>query len=101
MAHLLFPERVEAADLKEYYYGDMRPIWWLGAVAVVAATSFRPLIFGQSLFAPENATSFLIFLGFVLLSRSRRLVLHAVAVLAILVLLVLDILHWAFVIGAS
>jgi hypothetical protein len=101
MSHLLFPERLEGADLREYYYGDMRPIWWLGAVAVAAATSFRPLIFGQSFFAPDNATSFLIFLGFILLFRSRRKVLHAVVMPAILLLLVLDIFHWTFVIGAG
>ncbi|MFC1575101.1 hypothetical protein ACFL5A_00440 [Gemmatimonadota bacterium] len=101
MAHLLFPERLEGANLREYYYGGMRPIWWLGGVAVVAATSFRPLIFGQALFAPDNASSFLTFLGFVLLFRSRREVIHGVVVPAVLLLLVLDILHWTFVIGAG
>lgn len=101
MAHLLFPERLEGADLRAYYYGGMRPIWWLGAVGVVAATSFRPLIFGNPLLTADNATSFLIFLGFILLFRSRRRVLHAVVVPALLLLLIWDILHWTFVIGTG
>jgi hypothetical protein len=99
MAHLLFPERLEEVDLREYYYGGMRPIWWLGAVAVVVATSFRPLTFGEPLFSADNATSFPIFVGFLLLFRSKRQALHAVLVPLVLLLLLLDILHWRSVIG--
>jgi hypothetical protein len=99
MAHLLFPERLEGSDLREYHYGPMRPIWWLGAVAVVVATSFRPLAFGEPFFSAENATSFPIFLSFILLFRSKREALHAFLVPLLLLLLLLDILHWSSVIG--
>src|SRR5262245_18554938 len=32
MAHLVFPERMEGVNLREYYYGVMRPVWALAAV---------------------------------------------------------------------
>jgi hypothetical protein len=99
MAHLLFPERLEGSDLRAYYYGAMRPIWWLGAVTVVVATSFRPLAFGEPLFSADNATSFPLFVSFILLFRSRREALHAVLVPLFLLLLLVDIFHWRSVIG--
>jgi len=100
VAHLLFPEPMQGANLREYYHGVMRPIWWLAAVTVVLATIFRPLIFGSNLFSPDNATSFLLFFGFIALAISRRAVLHAILVPVILLLVLLDIFQWNFVIGS-
>jgi hypothetical protein len=99
IAHLLFPEPVEGSNFRHYYHGAMRPIWWLGAIAVVMATAFRPLVFGQPLFLADNATSFLLFLGFIILARSKRETLHAVLVPVFLLLILVDILQWTFVIG--
>ena len=101
MAHLLFPERLEGSNLQEYYYGEMRPFWWLGAFAVVAATSFRPLVFGHTIFTADNATSLLIFVSFVLLFCLKRKIVHAVLVPVILLLLLLDVFRWTFIIGGG
>ena len=86
IAHLLFPEPVQGANLRDYYYGAMRPVWWLGALTVVLATIFRPLVFGESLLTPENATSFLFFFGFITLAISIRQILHSILVPAIMFL---------------
>ena len=101
IAHLLFPEPMQGANFREYYHGAMRPIWWLATFAVVLATLFRPLIFGSDLVSPDNATSFLLFFGFIVLAISRRAVLHAILVPVILLLVLLDIFQWNFVISPS
>ncbi len=101
IAHLLFPEPMQGANLREYYYGAMRPIWWLGAVTVVLATLFRPLIFDSDLLSPDNATSFLFFFGFIALATTKRPILHAIILPASLLLIILDIFQWNFVIGSN
>jgi hypothetical protein len=100
-AHLLFPEPMRGANVREYYYGAMRPIWWLAALTVALATLFRPLIIGTNLWSLENATSFVFFFGFMVLAVARRSILHAIIVPGFLLLLLLDILQWSFVIGAG
>ena len=101
IAHLLFPEPVQGANLREYYYGAMRPIWWLDAVTVVLATLFRPLIFDIDLLSSDNATSFFFFFGFIALAISRRPILHAIVLPASLLLIILDIFQGTFLIGPS
>lgn len=99
IAHLLFPEPMPGANLREYYYGVMRPVWWLGALTVVLATLFRPLIFDAALLSPDNATSFLFFIGFIVLATSTRPQIHSILVPTSLLLILLDILQWTFAIG--
>ncbi len=99
MAHLAFPEPVKGTRFEDYYYGEMRPLWILGAVAVTTSTLFRPVIFGSTLISASNATSFLGLVGFVALYASSRRRLHGILVSLFLVLLLTDILWWAGVIG--
>ena len=101
IAHLLFPEPMQGANVREYYYGAMRPVWWLAAVTVVLATLFRPLIFGFDLLAPDNATSFLFFFGFIALAISKRPILHAILVPVFLLLILLDIFRGTFDLGPT
>jgi len=99
IAHLLFPEPMQGAKFREYYYGAMRPFWWLAVLTVVMATLFRPLIFDSALLTPDNATSFLFLFLFTALAISRRSILHAVLVPTILILILLDIFQWSSAIG--
>jgi hypothetical protein len=101
IAHLLFPEPMQGANLREYYNGAMRPVWWLAALTVVLATLFRPLIFGSSLLSLDNATSFVLLFGIITLAISKRSVLHAFLVPAILLLVLLDIFQWTLVIASN
>lgn len=101
IAHLIFPEPMPGANLRDYYYGPMRPVWWLGAITVCLATLFRPLIFDEALVSASNATSLLFFFGFIALALSRRSELHAILMPIFLVLLIFDIFQWSFVIGSS
>jgi len=101
IAHLLLPEPMQGANLREYDHGAMRPIWWLAALTVVLATLFRPLVFGSDVLSPDNATSFLMFFGFIALAISKRPVIHAVVVPVFLLLVLSDIFQWTFVIGSS
>jgi len=101
MAHLVFPEPVQGVSLREYYYGAMRPIWWLGALTVAMATLFRPLVLNQDLLATGNATSFVLFFGLIFLATSKNRILHAVFVPVFLLLILLDVLLVSFSIGQS
>jgi hypothetical protein len=90
---------MQGAQLRDYYFGIMRPVWWLAAVAVIASTIFRPVIFGDDLFTAENATSFILLVGFIVLGTSRRPIVHTVLVPLFALLVVLDILQWSFSVG--
>jgi hypothetical protein len=99
IAHLLFPEPVPGANIREYYYGAMRPIWWLAFLAVLFATLFRPLVLKYDLFTVDNATSFIAFIGFIVLAISPNRVLHALLVPILLLTTLLDVLLITFTIG--
>jgi hypothetical protein len=99
IAHLLFPEPMHRADIREYYDGAMRPVWWLAALTVALATLFRPTIIGSNLWSLDNATSFVFFFAFIALALVRRSTFHAILVPIVLLLLLVDILQWSFVIG--
>lgn len=94
VAHLIFPEPIEGVDIREYYYGPMRSMWWLAVMITVASTLFRPVAFGSELVTWDNATSIFLFAGFVALASSRSTVLHSVLVPTFLVLLLWDIIRW-------
>ena len=101
IAHLLFPEPVRGANIREYYFGEMRPVWWLGAMTVVLATLFRPLIFGSDLLTPDNAISLLFLFQFVALAISTRPLVHSILVPVFLFFVLVDIFQWSFVIGGD
>jgi hypothetical protein len=97
IAHLLFPQT--EADVEQYYFGPMRPVWLLGAIAIVGATSFRPLVFGDQLLKLDNATSLLGLVVFAVLLLSPRRTTHAVVVPLMLGALLWDVLRWTPVIA--
>ena len=99
ISHLLFPEHMREADLRAYYVGAMRPVWWLAALTVMLSTSFRPLVFDIPLFMADNATSFVLFPGFIAMALSTRPLVHSIFVPVFLMLLLLDIFQWSFAIG--
>jgi hypothetical protein len=97
IAHLLFPQT--EADVEQYYFGPMRPVWLLGAIAIVGSTSFRPLVFGDQLLKLDNATSLLGLVVFAVLLLSPRRTTHAVVVPLMLGALLWDVLRWTPVIA--
>ena len=99
ISHLLFPEAAQETDVEPYYYGPMRPVWVLGAIAIIGSTSLRPIIFGAQLFALENATSLLGLGVFAVLLWSPRRTAHAFIVPVMLAALLWDVLRWSPVIG--
>ena len=98
IAHLLFPEPVDSADFRDYYYDEMRPVFWLGAATIVVATGLRPIIDGGELIRMDNATSLIGLAGFTAMALSKNKTLHAVLIPLFLLFLFVDILQFAFVI---
>ena len=99
ITHLLFPRPMRDADIRDYYYGAMRPVWWLAVATVSLATLFRPIVTGDILFRVDNATSFFSFAGFVILALSKNRILHAILVPLFLAGILWDVLALSFEIG--
>jgi hypothetical protein len=99
ISHLLFPEAAQKTDVETYYYGPMRPVWVLGALAIIGSTSLRPIIFGAQFFVLQNATSLLGLVVFAVLLWSSRRIAHAIIVPVMLASLLWDVLRWSPVIG--
>jgi hypothetical protein len=96
IAYLLFPQPIRGASVRNYYYGAMRPIWWLGVFTVTTATLFRPVVLGDALITVDNATSFLGFIGFIVLGLSTNKMLHSVLVPIFLGSIVWDVVALSF-----
>ena len=96
IAYLLFPQPVKGANFREYYYGPMRPVWWIAVLTVTLATLFRPIVFGDDLFTIDNASSFIGFVGFTILGLSKNRILHAILVPALFAAILWDILAMSF-----
>ncbi len=94
IAHLVFPERGQGTQFREYYYDQMRPIWWLAILSTVSSMLFRPISFGSSLVDMHNATSVIFIAGFVALAMSRNVILHSILVPIFLLLLIGDVVIW-------
>ena len=96
IAHLLFPDDIRQTTMRDYYYGEMRPVWLLICGAVVIGTLFRPLAFGEDLLHPDNATSILALTGCLVLAFTTRPAVHAVVGPLLLISLVYDIFRFSF-----
>ena len=101
IAHLIFPEPIQNSNFKEYYYGRMRPIWWLAVLTTVSSSLFRPLAFGSELVSMDNAVSAFMLVGFLCLAVSRNAVLHTTLVPTFLLLLLWDVIRWHPVISLT
>ena len=99
ISHLLFPDPTTEVDIEAYYYGSMRPIWALGIFAIVGSTSFRPIVFGGTIFTLNNATSFLGLIAFAALMYTSRRRIHEFTLPIVLTALLYDVLWWTPVIG--
>ena len=92
IAHLLYPEPIRGANFRTYYYTEMRPAWWIACATVLVASSFRPLIIGETLFALHNLTSFAGLAIFIVLGLTRNPTVHAILTPAILGSILADVL---------
>lgn len=92
ISHLIFPDQIVTVDFRAYYYNEMQPILWIGVCTVITSVTFRPLIFGETLFALDNLSSFVLIAIFVSLSFSRNAIYHGVMVILVLLGLMFDVL---------
>jgi len=92
IAHLLYPEDMEGADLKALYFDETKFIATLGALTVFIATVFRPIAFDAPLFTQDNLSSALLLLAFLIIAFSKNVKLHSVIVPLVFIALAADIL---------
>lgn len=92
IAHLLFPEKIENADLKTHYFSIAKRSWGIAAMVVIVSTLFRPVAFGEQLLDMDNAASLFLVLIFLALSISKNNRLSEFLVPVIFSAVVLDIL---------
>ncbi len=99
MAYILFPERNEHAALDDYYLERARLLWPLAGLTVILGTLFRPLAFGDPLWVMDNVSGIPILLVCVVLTVSRRRIVHQVLVPVVLLSALLDTLVFSPTIG--
>lgn len=95
ISHLIFPSKIEGADMKKFYFSNSRLIWGLAAFTVIVATLFRPLAFGVTLFDPSNIASLFLLVIFLGLAFSKNKLAHALGPPIILAAMLLDILYFS------
>ena len=101
IAHLLFPEHVRGADLRAYYYGEMRSVWWLGIATILLAMTFWSVAVGHRVFVADNLSTWVGLGSFIVLAMSKRPLLHAVLVPLFLVLAIWDVVEFSFVVSGD
>ena len=100
IAHLLFPEHVRGADLRAYYYGEMRAVWWIGIVTILIAMTFWPVAVGHPVFVVDNLSTLVGLVSFLILGVSQRPSLHATLVPLFFLLAVWDVVEFSFVVSS-
>jgi hypothetical protein len=94
-SHLIFPTKIEGANLEKYYFLNSRLIWGLASFTVIVSTLFRPLAFGANLFDPSNIASVFLLMIFIGLAITKNKMTHTLGTLIILGTLLLDILYFS------
>jgi len=98
ISHLLFPEKIEGADLKEHYFAIMKKTWIIGSLVVISATLFRPVAFGLPLWDMNNLSSLFTLLIFLILAFSKNQRTSEVLAPILFVVMMADILVFSLTI---
>jgi hypothetical protein len=91
-SHLLFPDTVANVDFRQHYERISSATWLTASVAVIAASTFRAVSFGEALIDPGNASSLLLLIMFVTLAIFKSRKLHEWMFPVMMLSVVLDIL---------
>ncbi len=99
IAHVMFPEHEQTANLEDYYFERARLIWVLASLTVVVGTLFRPLAFDMPLWVIDNASAIPTVAVCAILGVFRARWLHRVLVPIGLLIVLLDTLAISYTIG--
>ena len=99
IAHILFPEKGQYADLGQYYFQRTRLIWSLSALTVVVGVLFRPLAFDMPLFVGDNLSSAPSLVACILLATVNNRTFHTVMVPLVLLTVLADTLFISYFIS--
>lgn len=98
-SHIIWPTEFGDCDLEKHYNRNSRKLWTIVAIAVVVATLFRPVMFGDKLFISDNISSLLILIVAVALAIWRNKVLHSILSSAVLISIIVDTMFFNFLIS--
>lgn len=99
IAHMLFPDREDVENLDDYYFARASLLWPLAGLTVIVGTLFRPVVFGQPLWAIDNASAVPILAVCVLLSITKRRLVHRILIPVVLLSVLLDTITFSHSIG--
>ena len=99
MAYILFPEQDEHTALDQYYFERSRLLWPLGGLTVIVGTLFRPIAFGDSLWAIDHASGIPILIICAILTLTKNRIAHRILVPVVLASVLLDTLTFSHSIG--
>ena len=92
IAHLLFLEPAEEADLREYYYRQAPLLWGLVVAVTIVGNLVRPLVWGYPVLEASNLAGIPSVILCLILAGSKSPKVHAVLAPVVLGILVLDTL---------
>jgi len=99
LAHILFPGREESVSLDDYYFARARLLWPLAGLTVIVGTLFRPVVFGQPLWAIDNASAIPILAVCIFLSIAKTRMVHRILVPIVFLSVLLDTMTFSHSIG--
>ena len=99
MAYILFPEKDEHTALDQYYFERARLLWPLAGLTVVVGTLFRPIAFGDSLWAIDHASGIPILVVCAILTVTKNRIAHRILFPVVLASVLLDTLTFSHSIG--
>lgn len=99
MAYIIFPEYTEDVGLDEHYLERAHLLWPLAALTVTIGTLFRPIAFGDPLWIVDNASGLPILIVCVVLTVTRRKLVHQLLVPVVLASVLVDTLTFSHSIG--
>lgn len=92
ISHLLYPSDLENTDFKSFYYESPRITYLIAAGTVVFASAYRPISFGHSVIDPDNISTVVVLLVFLLLAATKRRIVHEILVPVLFAAVLLDVL---------
>ncbi len=90
IAHLMFPDPAEDADLDEYYYDQAPILWALVLFGTVVGTFAEPILHGTAVFTADNMTGVPMIAICLALALWKNRMLHSLGAPVVLTLVIVD-----------
>ena len=92
ISHLLFPNKMEETNFRDFYYDSPRITYLLASATTIFAGAYRPLSFGHSVFDADNISTAVALAIFLILATTKRKIVHEILVPVVFAAVLMDVL---------